>query len=234
MITSQVKRIHELSEGIKRKRQEDDAQHFWNSSRNNVNKILEEVSTLMRCEEWLEDIDPSYVKTPIRGVTAASGAIKTLLEAAESGDARKTNEQLVKVEERCRATLQSQKESTAKGWKKLKDDVAWGNSHIYAAFKGHETHGIHFEELVQAEQIFRQQLEPQPYLSQKEDQELFEHVLNIRNQLLKKLPKMDNLEVEEFLKNAANDGAKLGSLTDNVKDWLRNNKLGAKYVIKQR
>ena len=45
---------------------------------------------------------------------------------------------------------------------------------------------------------------------------------------------MDNLEVEEFLKNAANDGAKLGSLTDNVKDWLRNNKLGAKYVIKQR
>jgi len=234
MITSQTKRIDELSQDIKTRKREEGQRLSWNSSRRDVNKMLEEITVLMIHEDWLAGMDPTYIKTPIGGVNVAVGAIKKLLEVVESEEARNVNEQLVKVEQRVGATLQSQKESASKGWKKLKDDVAWGNSHIYAAFKGHETHGLHFDELLKAERIFRQQLEPQPYLSQKEDQELFENVLNKRNQLLKKLPKMDNLEVEEFLKNAANDGAKLGSLTDNVKDWLRNNKLGAKYVIKQR
>ena len=234
MITDQIRSINELAEGIERKDKEDSDQNSWNTYRRDVDKIITDLSEPMLFEGWLMKMDPTYVKPSVKGANRAAVAAKTLLEVLESREATATGEQLVKLENLCKGVRLSQEETSAKGWKKLKDDVAWGNSHIYAAFKGHETHGIHFEELVQAEQIFRQQLEPQPYLSQKEDQELFEHVLNIRNQLLKKLPKMDNLEVEEFLKNAANDGAKLGSLTDNVKDWLRNNKLGAKYVIKQR
>ena len=62
----------------------------------------------------------------------------------------------------------------------------------------------------------------------------FDELLDAQAELVKKLPAMDDEEVTRFLENAAaQSGAPLAALTDNVRAWLKTHRMSSKYSIRR-
>jgi hypothetical protein len=233
-LTEQSVQVADLAGRVRGARVLRDQSAAWVGFDSRVKDLVQRLSDPMEFLEWVQGRGGVRDQGSPAGLSAASRAVEMLLTGLSTEPTPdNTMVQLGKAEEAVNNVISKLVESAETAWRGYTATIQWTNPHIYAPFQGDPAFGEAVKELSEADTKL-QRLRTETYLRDEAKRTSFDELLEEQAELVNRLPAMDDEEVMRFLDNAAaQSGAPLTALTDNVRAWLKTHRMSSKYSIRR-